>query len=151
MTVRDDTLSDRLRSRIDTSGGPDACHPWLAGTDPSGYGRLRARGENSLAHRVAYELLVGPIPDGLSILHECDNPPCCNPRHLYPGTQQQNVVDMVARGRSHRGVKLTVDLVVAIRRLRGSSTQERIAARFGISRAMVSLIHSGRRHGRVAL
>jgi hypothetical protein len=72
------------------------CWVWTGNTDNKGYGRLH----HDLAHRRAWRETNGPIPDGLWILHRCDNPPCCNPAHLYPGTHAQNMRDMSERGRS---------------------------------------------------
>ena len=66
--------------------------------DPDGYGRFRGKA----AHRWAYATYVGEIPEGLSVLHSCDNPPCVNPAHLRVGTQQDNVNDMWNRGRAWR-------------------------------------------------
>jgi len=51
-------------------------------------------------HRVAWELTSGPIPDGMQVLHACDNPPCFNPEHLFLGTRSDNMVDMVSKGRA---------------------------------------------------
>lgn len=93
-------------NKVDRSGGPDACWPWTgnnAGPQRGRYGIFdRRRDGKRLArrsHRVAYELTVGPIPDGLMLRHSCDNPPCCNPAHLIPGTAAENSADMVSRGR----------------------------------------------------
>lgn len=58
------------------------------------YRRVRWR-----AHRLAYTIAVGPIPDGLEVCHSCDNPPCCNPKHLFLGTGSENAIDRVAKGR----------------------------------------------------
>jgi hypothetical protein len=80
------------------------CWHWQGPLTPSGYGCIQyVTGEKALAHRVAYELFVGPIPEGLFACHHCDNPPCCNPNHLYAGTPADNSRDMVARGRSLKG------------------------------------------------
>jgi hypothetical protein len=65
-----------------------------------GYGRVHIpKGKPVPAHRFSYELVNGPIPDGLRVLHHCDNPPCVNPVHLFVGTQADNGRDMVAKGR----------------------------------------------------
>jgi hypothetical protein len=66
------------------------------------YGRVRYEGRTWAAHRLIYHLLVGPIPDGASMLHACDTPACVSPHHLRPGTPQENHDDMVAKGRRLR-------------------------------------------------
>ena len=77
----------------------DGCWEWTAYRDPLGYGRLNVDGVPVLAHRLAYELEHGAIPDGMCILHRCDNPPCVNPDHLWLGTQADNSLDMASKGR----------------------------------------------------
>jgi hypothetical protein len=57
---------------------------------------------NYYAHRVAYELFVGPVPDGMFVCHRCDNPPCCNPAHLFIGTAKDNAVDSSNKERRSR-------------------------------------------------
>jgi len=68
----------------------DDCWEWKGCRDPNGYGRLTTEG-SSLAHRVVWEALVGPIPEGLGLDHLCQNPPCVNPDHLEPVTQAVNL------------------------------------------------------------
>lgn len=113
----------RFWLKVDQRGGPGACHPWTAARD-RGYGKFTIRGKGQFrAHRLAYELTIGPIPEGLNVLHHCDNPPCCNPAHLFLGTQQDNVNDMYAKGRGNCSTgerswraKLTANDVREIRR-----------------------------------
>jgi hypothetical protein len=94
--------ADRFWQKVDRSGGPDACWPWL-GTCylRGGYGELKRNGKKLRAHRVAYELIKGLLTN--NALHTCDNPKCCNPAHLYDGTQINNIDDMTRRGRSRLG------------------------------------------------
>jgi hypothetical protein len=87
----------RFWSKVDRSAGPDACWPWLTGQN-RGYGCFTNNGQNLRAHRFAYELTKGPIPDGLDCLHTCNNPPCCNPAHLYAGTALDNSHDTIKAG-----------------------------------------------------
>lgn len=93
-----------FESRIDRSSGPDACWPWMRGCNAGGYGQFSVNGRDQGAHRIAYELENGPVLDDLCVLHRCDNPSCCNPRHLFVGTRADNNRDREAKGRSYRPV-----------------------------------------------
>lgn len=103
-------------SRVDKSG---ECWIWT-GELRDGYGVFKEHGKRVRAHRRAYALAVGSIPDGLVIRHRCDNPACCRPEHLLLGTQLQNIADRQERSRQARGesnarARLTASKVVAIR------------------------------------
>lgn len=89
----------RFWIRVDGSAGDDACWPWLGARDPKGYGQA---GKRWRAHRVAMFLTNGPIPPGMFVCHHCDNPPCCNPAHLFIGTVTDNMRDCAAKGRTSR-------------------------------------------------
>jgi hypothetical protein len=135
------TLVDR------TVTAETGCIEWTAARNASGYGVTWNGQKTVLAHRYSYQLSVGPIPDGMHILHRCDNPPCINPDHLFPGDDNDNVVDMIAKGRNNIGqkngsTKLTDEQVVAIRS--DARTQRVIAKEYGISQSQVSWIKSGR-------
>lgn len=140
-------IEERLWSRIEKSGGQDACWPWL-GYTVKGYGRLMYRGKRVMAHRVAYELTYGPVDEELDVLHHCDNPPCCNPAHLFKGTNDDNVADKVSKGRqadNHREhnpkAKLTEADVAEVRELwRAGWSATAIAARFGVARGTIWFI-----------
>lgn len=118
----------------------DECWPWAGARRPRGYGNVNHGGSTKLAHRLAWELTHGPIPDGMVVCHRCDNPPCCNPAHLFLGTTQDNVDDARVKGRLPRGervwaAKLTVDAVREIRRLATAGvTRKALAVRFGVTR-----------------
>lgn len=132
---------------------PDECWPWLAGKHPKGYGQVTVDGRQVYAHRRAYELAVGPVPDGLVVRHSCDNPPCCNPTHLLVGTQGDNVRDAVERGRNHRPAgelhgqsKFSDALIVRARELGASGLSNlEVAAATGISSSYVSRLLKGTR------
>jgi len=84
-------------------GSPNECWEWSAGKFKQGYGAFGIDKKMVNTHRVAYELFVGPIPEGLCVLHTCDNPSCVNPNHLFLGTQKDNIQDMVKKGRCYKG------------------------------------------------
>ena len=96
-----DCRLDAFWRRVDMSGGPDACWPWRGGMTYEGYGIALFDGKSTTAHRIAYILTHGPIEPSLVVCHHCDNPPCCNPKHLFDGTQRDNIQDSVRKG--HRG------------------------------------------------
>lgn len=92
-------VEDRFWEKVDKSGGPDACWPFCGRLDKNGYGKFRFRGEMTTAHRVAYILTKGEIPEGMEAMHSCDNRPCCNPADLVAGTHAENMTDQFAKGR----------------------------------------------------
>ena len=81
-------------------GTPDECWPWRGGRFSNGYGQFRLGARKVKAHRCSYILVIGEIQDGLRVLHRCDNPPCCNPAHLFLGTDADNARDRSMKGRS---------------------------------------------------
>jgi len=94
------TLEQRFWRKVDRRG-PDECWPWTGGKTPCGYGLIRSSGHGHLrqTHRVSWILANGSIPRGMCVLHSCDNPPCCNPAHLWLGTHAENMADRDAKGR----------------------------------------------------
>lgn len=87
------------------------CWEWTGSLCSKGYGHISIRtGKQVYAHRMAWEMLVGKIPEGLCLLHKCDNPKCCNPDHLIPGTNKQNSEDGVSKGRIRGAVKVLFNL-----------------------------------------
>lgn len=154
------TLEGRFWSKVDKSGGPDACWPWIAYRDPDGYGKFRIGSRTDRtqtmvsAHRFAWTLVNGAIHQGMNILHRCDNPPCVNvARCLFLGDQAANIADMVSKGRlvSLRGeangfAKLTAAAIQEIRAmLEAGHLQREIAGRFGTSQQNISRIAHGAR------
>lgn len=97
------SLAERFWAKVDRRD-PDECWPWTGTCDPSGYGRISTQHGRSprRTNRVCLELKLGrPIAVGMRACHDCDNPPCCNPKHLYEGTQKRNIGDMIERGRQN--------------------------------------------------
>ena len=125
----------------------DGCWLWLASVNRKGYGQFGTRERCVLAHRFSFESFVSHIPDGMCVLHSCDNPRCVNPEHLFLGTKSDNNADMRAKGRHARGeatgtARLTVEVVNAIRA--ASGPQSAIARKFGTVQSTVSRIKAGR-------
>lgn len=128
----------RFWSYIDKSKG---CWKWTGGTNKDGYGLFSINNKTYRAHRIAYYLYYGQ-PKGI-IMHLCDNPKCCNPKHLSDATQFENLTDMVNKGRQAKGkdinhAKLIDKQVKQIRKMSGS--QRKIAKQFGIAQTTISRI-----------
>lgn len=99
------------------------------------------KSDNRCAHTVSWELEHGPIPEGMNVLHRCDNPPCCRPDHLFLGTHRDNIDDKVAKNRQHRGEqivqsKLTEEEVIRIRN--DDRDQDEVAAEYGVCQQTIS-------------
>ena len=148
------TLKERFEAKLSDPDPVTGCIEWTGARNRGGYGEIRCGDKISKAHRVAWELKHGPVPDGLQVLHRCDNPPCCTEEHLFLGDHNANMADMVAKGRNvypvrkgekHGRSKLTDADVVEIRRQLAAGGNHRvIAARFGVRREHVSLIRAGK-------
>jgi len=150
-------LADRFWVNVDKTSSPDGCWLWTAGTTTSGYGQLRLeagpdeyRGKKARAHRVAYELCVDEIPEGMSVCHSCDNPLCVNPDHLWIGTHAENLKDMSVKGRAAKGdrsgtSKLNSKQVGIIKRLLSGKkiNQAQIAVLAGVSPSSITHISKG--------
>lgn len=130
-------------------GQQDVCWPYQGHITEFGYGRVGISGENEMAHRIAYGLNYGEIPEGLFVLHECDNRRCCNPAHLFLGTREENNTDrdakgrhVVLRGEQIGNSKLTAEQVKQIRfwYALGGYTQAALARRFNLERSCISAL-----------
>lgn len=154
---RASSIPERFWSKVDTRGGDaEKCWPWLASLWRTGYGRFflpgRAKSRNrAYAHRIAYELHYGAIPDGMLVMHTCDNRACCNPAHLKLGTHADNMLDRDMKGRqanqkgaANGNARLSEADVRKIKRLvKSGMSQMKIAALFGIRQPHVSRIVRG--------
>jgi hypothetical protein len=146
-------MEQRFWEKVDKSGD---CWLWTARVDREGYGQFTADRHPDGAHRVAWTLAYGPIPDGMDVLHRCDNRPCVRSTHLFLGDQVANNADMVSKGRN-RGVagelhprsKLTTAQVQEIRAAYAGRYRPQIdrrielASRFGISTQQIIAIQLG--------
>jgi len=143
------TLRDRFYARATVR---DGCWGWRGHVGVKGYTTMQVGGRPLRGHRVSWEVHHGPIPDGLNVLHRCDNPACVNPDHLFLGTHADNVHDMVnkgrlvvSRGEDSGGAKLTAADVLAIRAHSGHRGHGvALARRYGVSPALISMVRSGR-------
>ena len=140
-------LNLRFWEKVDRRG-PDDCWEWMGTKNKLGYGILKVEKQNKKAYRLSYELHYGPIPDGLWVLHHCDNPSCVNPQHLFLGTRQDNIDDMVSKRRQHYGEKTpTAKLVAAqIKEIRQSAENgilaKELAHRYKVSlQAIYDILH----------
>ena len=133
-------------------GAPDECWEWKLHRGSDGYGHVRYNSIEQYAHRVSWTIANGPIPEGMYVCHKCDNPPCCNPNHLFLGTQADNMRDAIEKGRTASRVgelntnsKLTAPDIKRIRILLedGSLSHRQIGALFGVVPRTISHISTG--------
>ncbi|WP_409440502.1 HNH endonuclease signature motif containing protein [Pseudomonas sp.] len=126
----------------------NGCLEFAGYKNEEGYGRIMRLGSSWWAHRLSYVLANGPIPEGMVVMHLCDNPSCVNPEHLKAGTVADNVHDMESKGRArkrkgsaHQNSKLTESDVIHIRTTNESVTN--LAKRLGVTSTLVSRIRNG--------
>lgn len=160
------TALEKLEQYLEP-GEPNDCWEWPGTRNQQGYGIIDERGKKYRASRLMYERHKGPIPDGLLVCHTCDNPPCCNPLHLFLGTHKDNMQDAVRKGRlctgeraklrdrcrgeDHGMARLTESDVRAIRAARSAGhTVTGIARDWGISLGAASLIVNRKRWAHVS-
>ena len=148
------TLAERFWAKVEKKGS-DECWTWIGRRDQAGYGKFYVkdgtRETTAYAHRISYELSIGPIPNGLCVLHHCDNPPCVNPNCFFLGTQADNMADMDRKGRrgytgskgeNNHNAKLTENDVREIRAAQGGETGVSLARRYRVTSALISLVQS---------
>lgn len=151
---------DRLWHQFDRA--PSGCWEWRGNKTTQGYGRVTIRRRQHSAHRLMWEWHNGePVPDGLVVRHQCDNPPCINPHHLLVGTHADNIADKVRRGRQARGemlpqtkftqeqrrevhAKFIKDFAPAISGHKWRSNVRELAQEYGVSEHYIYNILAGR-------
>jgi hypothetical protein len=123
--------------RVDEETG---CHLWTGTVNHGGYGRIGINYKDHLAHRLSFELQIGPIEHGLSVCHHCDTPRCINPKHLFLGKQVDNLADMVKKGRHMRGeghYKSRLDQQ-KVRHIRSKTEPvDVLAAKYGVTKGAI--------------
>ena len=141
-----DRVGERFWSKVDKSG---ECWEWKGYRTPKGYGTFSpSPGRRCLAHRFSSEMVDGPIPDDVIVMHTCDNPSCVRPDHLVRGTAADKIHDMWSKGRQsappivsgtrHHSNILTEDQVHEIRfRRRMGENGKKLAKEFGVSHSMI--------------
>lgn len=137
------TPQERLERKVQVM--PNGCWEWQGNTDNHGYGEIRGLGQRR-AHRLSWVIHRGPIPEGMDLLHHCDNPPCVNPEHLFPGTQGDNNRDRSLKGRSARGersphAKITEAQAVEV--LLSDKPSKILAAELGVHVTQINKIRRG--------
>ena len=140
-------------SNLSITLSPDECWEWL-GRRVKGYGMMCVSKRSIGAHRISWGIHNGTIPEGMSVLHKCDNPSCVNPNHLFLGTQADNIRDMMIKkrdkhpsGENHKNHKLVLSQVenIRLRYKQGGITFKELASEFGVSQSAINNIIQGNR------
>lgn len=133
---------------------PSGCWEWQCYIDPLGYSRIYLNGKQYRGHRYTWELYNGEIPEGMNVLHKCDNRKCINPDHLFLGTQKDNVRDMISKNRQkvihgeiHPKTKLTNKDVIEI--FLSDKKSVFWAKKFGLTESAISSIRTGKSWSKV--
>lgn len=156
--LRGASLRERFEQHVDRRTAPEGCHEWTGFRSRQGYGQFAvnrggSRYRTEVASRVAWEIVYGPVPEGMEICHSCDNPPCVRVDHLFLGTASDNALDSYRKGRRKpptrhaRGervglAKLTEAGVREIRRryAAGGVSQQVLADEFGVHQTKISAV-----------
>lgn len=145
-------IAERFEAFVDRTSDPSGCHTWRGHVDRGGYGQF-ARDPSKMvgAHRMAWELSNGPIPDGFDVCHSCDHSPCVRLSHLFLGTARDNMRDAIAKNRIPMGENRTRSKLTdaTVRRIRidyaaGGVTQDELARRFGVTQPLVAQVINGK-------
>lgn len=133
--------------KVFTQVSPEGCWEWTRSRDTAGYGCARVEGKTRAIHPISYRIYRGDIPDGMCVLHTCDNRRCCNPEHLFLGSRTDNNRDRDQKGRQiapvgvrNGNAKLTDETVRMIRALHHKKSQRQLAQMFGVDRSLVGLV-----------
>jgi len=145
-------IESRFWTKVDVRGDSE-CWNWKSTVARVGYGFIWFEGKQTYAHRWAYRLSKGPIENGMFVCHRCDNKLCCNPAHLFLGTNEENMKDKVNKGRQAKGnanplAKLSPDKVIQIRKMlaEGRLYQWKIAEMFGVNQSVISRLKTMERN-----
>lgn len=143
MGYKTKTWNEIISDKIDKSKGLASCWEWQKALDKHGYGFIARKipgtqkNKGYRAHRIAYEVYVGPIPAGISVLHKCDNRKCCNPQHLFLGTAADNNRDARNKGRAilNARKRISDNTIAALRNAfdQGGQQIRSLAKQFGVS------------------
>jgi hypothetical protein len=144
-------LPDALLSR--STAQPSGCRTWDGCLTKKGHGQIGVKGKMLRTHRLAFEIWKGSIPDGMHVLHRCDNPACINPDHLFLGTNRDNVADMVSKarhmhGERHHAARLTEADVLAIRA--SAKSHAALAREFGVAEVTIRDARTGRKWAHIS-
>lgn len=153
MTKHNLSFEDRFMLYVQKSDNPNGCWEWTGSKLPNGYGGFEIKHKKYLSHRVSYALFINMIPDGLEVLHKCDNKSCVNPSHLFLGTQKDNMQDMKNKNRQARmkgetngSHKLIKQEIYKIREMIEQKfyTQKELANMFGVNEKTIRRIKLGK-------